>query len=270
MADSCLRGGVHYLDITGETNVFEALAARDGEAKAAGIMLLPGAGFDVVPSDCLAAHLKRRLPSATRLALGFLSQGRMSRGTARTVAENLHQGGMVRESGVLKRVPAAWKTREIDFGTGPRTAVTIPWGDLATAFHSTGIANIEVYMAAPWGVRMGMQVSRHLGWALRSSFVQGFLKKRINAGPPGPSTEERMRGKCFLWGEVTDEAGRKAESRIEGPEGYTFTVRAALAVINRVLAGAAPPGFQTPSLAYGPDLVLELEGVSRADGVTAV
>ena len=63
LADACLRSGVHYLDVTGEVSVFEALAARDGEAKASGIMLLPGAGFDVVPSDCLAAHLKRRLPS---------------------------------------------------------------------------------------------------------------------------------------------------------------------------------------------------------------
>src|SRR5262245_53100629 len=77
MADACLRTGVHYLDITGEVSVFEALAARSAEARAAGVMLLPGAGFDVVPSDCLAAHLQRRPPSATRLALRFQSAGRV-------------------------------------------------------------------------------------------------------------------------------------------------------------------------------------------------
>src|SRR5262245_54603425 len=93
MADACLRERVHYLDITGEVAVFEALAARDAEAKAAGVLLLPGVGFDVVPSDCLAAHLKRRLPAATSLALGFSSRGRVSRGTATTVAENLGGGG---------------------------------------------------------------------------------------------------------------------------------------------------------------------------------
>jgi short subunit dehydrogenase-like uncharacterized protein len=64
MADACLRNCVHYLDITGEIDVFEALAARDAEATARGVMLLPGVGFDVVPSDCLAAHLKHRLPDA--------------------------------------------------------------------------------------------------------------------------------------------------------------------------------------------------------------
>src|SRR5215211_4167475 len=55
MAEACLRTRRHYVDISGEILGFEALAAMDSQAKAAGIMLLPGAGFDVVPSDCLAA-----------------------------------------------------------------------------------------------------------------------------------------------------------------------------------------------------------------------
>ena len=79
MADACLRVGAHYLDVTGEVAVFEALAARSAEARAAGVMLLPGAGFDVVPSDCLAAHLKRRLPSASKLVLGFMGLSKLSR-----------------------------------------------------------------------------------------------------------------------------------------------------------------------------------------------
>jgi short subunit dehydrogenase-like uncharacterized protein len=265
MADACLRTGTHYLDITGEAAVFEALAARDAEARAAGVMLLPGAGFDVVPSDCLAAHLKRRLPSATHLALGFQSLGRLSRGTAKTMAENLDGGGLVRQERVLRRVHAAWKTRVIDFGTGPVKAMTIPWGDVATAFHSTGIPNIEVYTAASLGLRLAARASRHVGWLLRAPFVQRFLKRRIQAGPPGPTDEERVRGRTFLWGEATDPTGRKVVSRLRGPEGYTLTVRAALAVVGRVLAGAAPPGFQTPARAYGPDFVLGLEGVTRED-----
>src|SRR5262245_43200382 len=57
MSDACLRARAHYLDITGEIAVFEGLATRDAEARKAGVMLLPGVGFDVVPSDCLAAHL---------------------------------------------------------------------------------------------------------------------------------------------------------------------------------------------------------------------
>jgi short subunit dehydrogenase-like uncharacterized protein len=265
MADACLRAGAHYLDITGEAAVFEGLAVRSAEARAAGVMLLPGVGFDVVPSDCLAAHLKRRLPSATRLALGFLSSGRVSRGTAATMAENIHRGGLVRQDGVLRRVAAAWKTRVIDFGTGPVKAVTIPWGDVSTAYHSTGIPNVEVYMAAPLRLRLAARASRHLGWLLGSRPVQGLLRRRIRAGPRGPTEGERARGRSYLWGEAADGAGRRAVSRLQGPEGYTLTVRAALAAVERVLAGDAPPGFQTPSAAYGPDFVLGLEGVVRAD-----
>jgi short subunit dehydrogenase-like uncharacterized protein len=265
MADACIAAGVHYLDITGEESVFEALAQRDAEARAAGVMLMPGVGFDVVPTDCLAAHLKRRLPSATHLALGLKSVSRMSRGTALTVIEGMHQGGLVRREGALTKVPAAWKTRTIDFGAGPTKAVTIPWGDVATAYRSTGIANIEVYMEAPLALRTAMKASRFLGWLLGSRVVQGYLKKRVRAGPPGPTAEERATGKSHIWGEVTDGAGNRASARIHGPEAYTFTVLAALAVVERVLARQAPAGYQTPATAYGADLVLELAGVMRED-----
>src|SRR5947209_4184419 len=190
MADACMKTKTHYLDITGEAAVIESLATRDEEAKAAGIMLLPCVGFDVVPSDCLAAHLKRRLPSATKLALAIYGMGRISRGTATTMVENINRGGLVRRDGKLKSVPAAWKTREIDFGSGPVKAATIPWGDVATAYYSTGIPNIEVYAAIPKSARRMMKLSRAFGWLLGSQFVQRFLKKRIKAQPPGPSNEE--------------------------------------------------------------------------------
>jgi short subunit dehydrogenase-like uncharacterized protein len=265
MVDACLEARVHYLDITGEISVFEMLAARDTEAMAAGALLLPGVGFDVVPSDCLAAHLYRRLPTATHLALGFHGVGRFSRGTAMTIVENLHLGGVIRQGGVLTNVPAAWRTRDIDFGEGSTRAVTIPWGDVSTAYRSTGIGDIEVYTATTTRRLRAMRMSRYLGWLLRSSLVQRFLKHRIQAGPPGPTNEERAKGRTLLWGEASDKEGHRAVSRLCGPEGYTFTMLAALAVVTRVLAGDAPPGFQTPSLAYGPDFVLELPGVERTD-----
>lgn len=265
MADACLRVRSHYLDITGEENVFEALAARDGEAKAAGIVLLPGVGFDVVPSDCLAVHLKRRLPSATRLALGFQSVGHLSRGTALTVLESLPHGGVVRENGLLRNVPAAWKTRLIDFGNGPATAITIPWGDVATAFYSTGIPNIEVYMAAPWGTRMAARLSRGFGWLVGSRLVQNWLRRRIAASPPGPSEDERRRSQCYLWGEVRDDTGHMAIARLRTADAYDLTVQTALAVVDRILNGTIAPGYQTPALALGADFILEIEGVVRVD-----
>src|SRR5207253_402297 len=130
--------------------------------------------------------------------------------------------------------------------------------------------NIEVYMAAPLATRLAARASRYLGWVLGSSFVQGRLKRRLRSGPPGPTEEERARGKTFLWGEATDDAGQRVVSRLRGPEGYTLTVLAALAVVEQVAAGGAPPGFQTPSMVYGPDFVLGLEGVIRQDDASKV
>jgi short subunit dehydrogenase-like uncharacterized protein len=267
MADACLRQRVHYLDITGEIGVYEALAARDAEAKAAGVLLLPGVGFDIAPSDCLAAHLKRRLPTATHLTLGLRALGGVSQGTALTGLEAMARGesGLVRRGGKLTPVPAAWKTRSIDFGRGPRPAVTIPWGDVSAAWYSTGIPNIEVYMAFPESMITAMRLSRYLGWAFKLPGVTELARRRIRSGAPGPDAQARQQGRSLLWGRVEDAAGIVAETRMQTPEGYTLTVLASLLIMDKVLAGAAKPGFQTPSLVFGPDLVLEIEGVERRD-----
>lgn len=267
MVDACLRSGVHYLDITGEIAVFEALAARYDEAKRAGVMLLPGAGFDVVPSDCLAAHLNRRLPSATRLLLGIRALGQVSRGTAMTALEGIArgEGGLVRKHGRLTPTPIAWKTRKIDFGKGPRLAVTVPWGDVSTAYHSTGIPDIEVYMSFPPATVRAMKVSRYVGGLLRLPGVVELLRRRIRSAAPGPTDAERALGIGLLWGRVEDDAGNAVEARLCTSEGYTLTALTSLLIMRKVLTGEIRPGFQTPSSAYGPDLILEIEGVERID-----
>lgn len=265
MAAACIRRGVHYVDITGEIEVIEALAARDRAANDAGVILLPGAGFDVVPSDCLAAHLKERLPSATRLLLGIAGTGRLSRGTASTMVEHAARGGMVRQDGELKNVRPGWRTREIDFGRGPRKAVTIPWGDVATAWYSTGIPNIEVYAAAPPAVRGLMRMTRYFGWLLSKPSVRRWQLDRIRAAPAGPSEEELKRGRSYVWGRVEDERGNAAEARQSGPNGYQLTAHAALLIVKRILANGARAGFQTPSRVFGPDFALEIPGVKRED-----
>ena len=267
MVDACLRHRVHYLDITGEIAVFEALAARYDEARRAGVMLLPGAGFDVVPSDCLAAHLARRLPSATRLMLGIRALGKLSRGTALTGVEAMlrGEGGLVRKRGVLTPVPVAAKTRDIDFGKGPRPAVLMPWGDVATAYHSTGIPDIEVYMSFPPEMVRAMKAGRYVGWLARLPGVAELIRGRIRSGAPGPTDAERAQGLSLLWGRVEDDAGHAAEARLRTPEGYTLTALASLQIVRKVLAGQVKPGYQTPSSAYGPDLILEIAGVERSD-----
>ena len=199
--------------------------------------------------------------------LAFHSVGGLSRGTATTMIENLHRGGLIRRNGALTPVPAAWKTRQVDFGRGPRRVVSIPWGDVSTAYHSTGIPNIEVYTTATTPLLLAMRASRLLRPLLASSAVQSFLKRRVRAGAPGPTAEQRVWGRTVLWGEVTDEAGGRAESRLHGPDGYTFTMLAALAAVEKALSGSARAGFQTASKAYGPDFVLGgfIEGVTRED-----
>lgn len=263
MVDGCLRTRTHYLDITGEVEVFEDLARRDTQARAAGIMLLPGAGFDVVPSDCLAAHLHRQLPGAQQLTLAFQLRGGVSRGTATTAVENLHRAGMVRRAGALVSAPPA--TREIDFGAGLVTALRIPWGDISTAFHSTGIPNIEVYAALPGSARALTALGPRLGWLTKASLLQRALKWLIRRQPPGPGDDERARGQALLWGEAVDAAGQRRTARLRTPEAYSLTALTALGIADKALAGQAPVGFQTPARAYGADLILGFPGVTRQD-----
>jgi short subunit dehydrogenase-like uncharacterized protein len=261
MVEACLRNKKHYTDITGEIAVFEATARLDEKAKEAGIMLMPGVGFDVVPSDCLAKHLKDRLPSATHLSLAFYGLGRLSHGTQATMMMNVGSGGAIRKDGKITSVPAAWKTREIDFGEVTKTGVTIPWGDVATAYYSTGIPNIEVFTIVPPSNLKMMKLSRYLGWLLATRPFQEYLQKQIPAG--GPSDEERAKGKTLLWGEASDLNGNRVEARMQGPEGYTMTALTALNITQKILDGNFTPGFQTPAKQYGADLVMEIEGVAR-------
>lgn len=265
MAEACLATGTHYLDITGELMEHEALAARDAEAAAADVMLLPSVGFDVVPSDCLAVHLARRLPGATRLTLAFQSFGGASRGTLISTLDAADRPGMVRRGGRLVPVPAAYKTRQVDFGAGPVATVTLPWGDLATAYRSTGIPNIETYIALPAGARLAMKSMRYLGWLLGSRPGKATLMRLARLLPDGPTEAQRVTGYSLLWGEVADDAGHRAAARMRTPHSYTLTAQAALAVVRRVLAGDVHPGYQTPAKAYGPELALQIEGVTLWD-----
>lgn len=269
VVEACFRTGTHYLDIAGEIPVYEMISTVASDAKRVGITLLPGVGFDVVPTDSLAAHLKRRLPSAKHLALSFTSQGRsrLSRGTYATSVEMLPYGGKVRKNGELKTVPLGSKTRRIDFGSGPRKATLAPWGDVFTAYYSTGIPNIEDYVIYPRGAGAKLFAYRMLRPLFFWSVVRNYAKRSINSRPPGPTEQERSTTRTIVWGEVTDDRGRKAVSRLEGPETYAWTAITALGAVERVLARSVPFGFQTPSLALGPDFVLECGDVKRTDVV---
>lgn len=260
VVDACLRSGTHYTDITGEIDVFEACAARDAEARERGVVLLPGAGFDVVPTDCVAATLHRALPDANELTLAFRSDGSSSRGTTKTMIEALPNGGKVRRDGRLVSVPTAHETREIPFRDKTRRAVSIPWGDVSTAYQSTGIPNITVFIALPPAQIRGMKVLGAAGPLLGASRVQRGLKSLVEATLNGPDLHTRQRSSASIWGRATNAAGRSVEATLTTPDGYTLTARTAVDATLRCAQGTVAAGAMTPSLAFGPDYIAGFEG----------
>jgi short subunit dehydrogenase-like uncharacterized protein len=263
MIDACLQAGVHYLDITGEIAIFELAQQRAGEARAAGVVLCPGVGFDVVPTDCVALALKEALPGATHLALGFDGQSTFSRGTGRTMIEGLKQGGAARIDGRIVPVPLGWKDRRIDFGAGEKLAMTIPWGDVSTAYHTTGIPNVEVYIPMSPGRLAQLRRLNHVRPLLGLGPVQRFLKARMDRQPPGPDAVQRESTPTCVWGEARDASGTVRTARIVVANGYTVTVHASLGVVERLLAGPAPAGASTPARLMGRGYVETLPGSGR-------
>ena len=135
---------------------------------------------------------------------------------------------------------------------------------MASAYQSTGIPHIEVYMALPTLRRRLLWATRFVRPILAMRPVQAFLKSRVRSGKPGPTPAERARGRSLIWG-IAEDGKTAVRSRLETPEGYTLTAITSVLMVQKALAGNAPAGYQTPSSAYGADLIMEVEGVVRED-----
>ena len=264
MMDACLATGTHYLDITGEIDVILWAAAQNERAKSAGVALLPAVGFDVVPSDCLAAMLADKLPAARVLQLAFSGTGGLSPGTAKTMFESLPYGGRVRIDGQIRDVPTAWKTMEIPFRSGKRNAMTIPWGDVASAYFSTGIPNIEVYTAVPPKQVARLRRLRFLLPLLRFRPIQKLAMRRIEKTVKGPGDLVRETTRSSLWGRVSDDQGHAVSATLETPSGYELTAMTAVAALEQALTGAVPRGYSTPSQAFGREFILSFSNTDIA------
>jgi short subunit dehydrogenase-like uncharacterized protein len=223
----------------------------------------------VVPTDCVAAQLKRELPDATELVLAFDAGGGFSPGTAKTSVEGLGRGGRIRVDGELVRVPLGWKSRSFErpatevAAAASRSAVTIPWGDVYTSYVSTGIPNVEVYTTVPPSTIKRLRRLRLLGPLLRWGLVQNFLKSRVERQVKGPSGKRRASTESIIWGEVRNAAGESRALRLRTPNGYDITVTASLGIVQHLLQGGATGGYATPSQLMGPDYVLSLPGVEK-------
>ncbi|WP_306747224.1 saccharopine dehydrogenase family protein [Saccharothrix yanglingensis] len=261
MVDACLATGTHYLDITGEIDVFEAVARRHDDAVAAGVVLLPGVGFDVVPTDCAAAMLKRALPSATHLDLAFVVQGGASSGTALTAVEGSGVGGRARVGGVIRGVPLGHRRRTAHFRDRDREVGAIPWGDVSTAYRSTGIPNVTTFTTVPSLLGKLQPLTAPL---LRTSAARKLgtaLAKRVG----GPDAAKRARTRSEVFGEAWDDDGNRVRVALTGPNAYDLTADSVVEAARRV--SDVTPGAHTPSSAFGAEYVRALDGVV-VDGPT--
>lgn len=266
MVNACLEAGTHYTDISGEFEVFESLTRYSEEAQTKQLVIMPGVGFDVVPSDCLAVHLKNRLPSATHLQLAFtMGKGGLSRGTSKTMIEGMGNGSCIRENGKIKSIALGEKIMIVDFDSFRRTTLCIPWGDISTAWRSTGIPNIEVYSGVSSSAIRGAKLSNYLGWLLRSRWVKNYLQKQVDKKPPGPSEQRRNEGRSYLWGKVWNEKGEEHTTRLETINGYSLTAKTAVLIADKILRSTVKAGYSTPAQYFGADLILEIETTTRTD-----
>ncbi len=260
MMEACIKAGAHYLDITGEIAVFELAQSLKSQAEKADIVLCPGVGFDVIPTDCVAAALKEALPDATHLALGFDSRTGFSPGTAKTSTEGMAEGGKIRKNGKITTVPLAHYVRTFDFGDGKKSAMSVPWGDVSTAFYTTGIPNIEVFVPAFPKMIFGAKMLNYVRPVLKMNAVQKFIKSRIEKTVVGPNEELRAKVPTYVWGEARNARGEIKTARIQTENAYSLTVNGSLTVVNYLLKNTVKGGTYTPAKLMGYKLVTELPG----------
>jgi short subunit dehydrogenase-like uncharacterized protein len=226
---ACIATGTHYLDIAAEMDSYHLAEALDAEAKAAGVMLLPGSGGSVAMLGSLAGHAAKRVTAPTKLSIAMQIAGGFSRGSAVSASENVTTETLHRVDGTLvSRSPE--EVRPFDFGKGPATSFPVTLPDLITIWRATQIPNIETFVHVSEG-----------------AFPEGDLA----AMSDGPTREQREANRYYAAVEVTGEDGTVVRSVLDTVNGYTFTTIAAAEAARRVVGGEQRPGFQTPAMLFG-------------------
>lgn len=267
MVHACLSTGTHYLDIAGEIPVFERNFSLDGKARKRGVALISGVGFDVVPTDCLAAHVAARVDNPEHLEIAFLGTGGFSAGSLKTILMHIHRPTLIRKDGHLQ-VDSKARGIPIRFPDRVHFGFPITWGDLATAYHSTGIPTIRTFMASSRSktllLRAALPLARRIFalQPLRRAAVR-FVGDHLS----GPDGNVRLRTKAYVWARARNRRDQTAEAWLEIPESYRFTAIAGVECMRRLLAGHYE-GALTPSQAFGKDFVLELPETKRFDEIT--
>ncbi|MGB5835174.1 MAG: saccharopine dehydrogenase NADP-binding domain-containing protein [Thiohalocapsa sp.] len=265
MVDACLRTKTHYLDLSGELPVYLDVHRSDAEARSREIMLMPGVGFVVAASDCLAAHVANRMPEAKYLRIAVSRTDLYSRGTLRAMLGLVREGVSVCRNGRLSSVRVGRLERNFDFGNGDSLSTALSWPDVFTAYQTTGIPNIEVYAEANALARVLYQAGAWFALPMRLPLTGRVLQWQTKLWPAAPSDAERAAASRVIVAEAEDPWRQCAQSRLRTPDGYSVTPGIALTITTRLLSGEFRAGFQTPASVYGPDLVLGLDGILRDD-----
>jgi len=261
MMDACLERGLNYFDITGEITVFQAAHKRNDAAVKAGVIICPGVGLDIVPTDCIAAKLKDELPDASQLELAFDFGTLPSMGTAVTAIQGIGLGGMVREKGELKAVGHARYIRKVPFPNSPQWAASVPWGDVFTSQISTGIPNAVVYTALPWTVCWALKVVNPIRNCLSGPKVQkGLTALAGKFLDDGPNEIARINHRTRFWGRVTTEDGRECTCTIVAPSTYAMTAELAIAIALKSETWDGEGGYFTASMLVGADFLTDRSG----------
>jgi saccharopine dehydrogenase (NAD+, L-lysine-forming) len=174
--------------------------------------------------------------------------------------EALGAASRCRVGGVITEVPADRRRRTVRFADREAAVTAISWGDVASAYRSTGIGDIVVYAALPGAAGTLASVAEAVGPLVRGAGVQRLLK-RVVGRLPGPTSAARAKDGGQLWCEVTGPEGGRATGTMSTPNGYDLTADAVVTIARRVLAGDVVPGAHTPSSALGSGFAGELAGV---------
>ena len=262
LAKACLSQKVHYLDITGEIDVFRKCYALDNEAKSRNVIVMPGVGTDIVPTDCLAAMLKEKLPAATRIDLAFSFGTSPSIGTVKTSIESVGKGGLIREDGRLKTVSNAYRMKKIPFQNQPQWAVTIPWGDVFTSGISTGVPDGMVYMAMTKPSIYMLHVSNPFKGIMNTRFGQDLVKSLVSKFiKKGPDEQARETQQGQFWGEAEAPGGDKVEMTMSTPNVYSLTVEVGIRIARYCLGNHGKSGYYTPSMLLGSHFIDSIPGI---------
>jgi short subunit dehydrogenase-like uncharacterized protein len=266
MIDACLETGVSYLDISGDISTLEYVYARDQAAKQRGIVLMPAAGFDVVPTDCLAREVADRLPDATHLELVIVTQGSPSAGSTKTLLDLLASGISVRVGGMLRREPPVRRSRYVKTPRGERLVVSMPWADVSSAYRSTGIPNIAAYVAMrgpAWRLKLRFAALRA---ASRWSALRGPLERAIERRVRPPAPEARTRRRAWVGASALAPDGRRAGGWLETIEAYEFTAASGVLAVEHLLRlSGSRSGAFTPSQLLGSQFALSVPGTRRIE-----